>query len=642
MDPTVDPCVDFYHHACGGWLASTPRPPDKPIYGRGFQVLGERNNLVLREILEAAARGEHRRPGDDKLGAVWQACMDEEKRDQAGVTPLAPGLAVIERVKDQASLMRAIGELHRDYFMGFGPLWYITVEPDARNPDRYVARFQQGGLGLPGREFYREPAHAEIRAAYQRHVARMLGFLGEAPATADALAAKIVAFETELANRSVSLAELRQLEKVYNPLGVTGLKALDRATPWSQYFGGLGYPNIGPDLHVMTPNFFRELGPLLRKTDIATVRAYLRWQLLRGSAVFLSRELVAAEFEFTRVLTGAKELPPVWERCVEIINVAMGEQVGQGFVERKFAGESKAIALEMIDHVERAFAAGLEKLSWMDPDTRARANEKLGTLTNKIGYPEPWLDYGPVSVSPTEHMRNMFALATFLFVRHTDRIGKAVDRREWRMAPAVVNAYYDRANEMVFPAGALQPPFFSREFPMAMNFGAIGMAMGHELVHGFDDIGRNFDARGVLREWWQPAAVQRFEAQTRCIENLYGGIEVLPGVKLDGKQTLGENIADFGGIKVAQAAYRSWRRERQEPPRIDGVSDDQLFFLGYAQAWCTQVTDEQLRLQVATDTHSPEQQRVNVPLAHLPAFWEAYQCAPGTPMHAGAAACEVW
>lgn len=639
MDATVDPCVDFYRHACGGWLANTPRPPHKPVYGRGVDALAERNSLVLRDILEAAARGD----GDTRLGTVWRACVDEAAHERAGVAPIAPQLAVIEQVKNEASLWRVVGELHREFFMGSGPLFTLIPRADARDPDRWVATLLQGGTGLPGPEFYGAPEHAALRAEYQRHVARMLGFLGEAPAAAEAQAARIVGFEGELAAHMMSPAELRDVVKTYNPIGVDGLQALDRATPWLQYFDALGYPRFGADLQVTTPAFFAALGPLVRRTEAATLRAYLRWQVLHAAAASLSAAIVEADFAFTRLLTGAQSLAPRWERCVEEINGNLGELVGQAFVARRFAGASKATAAAMIDQIEQAFAAGLPTLAWMDPNTRARALEKLGTLDDKIGYPARWRDYGPLKVEEGEHLRNVAAVYRFEFIRYFDRIGGPVDRGEWLMPPAMVNAYYDRGgNAMVFPAGVLQPPYFSVDFPMALNFGGMGTVMGHELVHGFDDSGRRFDSRGVLSEWWSPAAVQRFTAQTGCIEAAYGKIEVLPGVKIDGKLTLGENIADFGGLKAAHAAWRAWHRERPEPPAIDGLSDDQLFFLGFAQIWCTQITDEALRLHVATDFHSPPEQRVNVPLAHLPAFWEAYQCGPGTPMHAGPAACEVW
>lgn len=638
MDATVDPCVDFYRHACGGWLANTPRPPHQSAYGR-WSELTERNDLVLRDILEDAARGD----GDPRLGTVWRACIDEAAHERAGVTPIAPELAKIERVKDEASLWQVLGELHRDLFLGSGPLFNLIPVADARDPDRWVMTMLQGGTGLPGREFYVAPGHAALRAEYRRHVAQMLGFLGAAPAAAQAQAARVVAFEGELAAHMMSPADLRDVTKTYNPVGVAGLQALDRATPWPRYFAALGYPNFGADLQLTTPGFFAALGPLVRRTDAATLRAYLRWHTVHAMAAYLSPAIVEADFAFTRALTGAQSLAPRWQRCVDEINANLGTLVGQAFVARQFAGASKATAAAMIDRVQQAFAAGLPTLAWMDPDTRARALEKLGAVDDQIGHPARWRDFSGLKVTEGEHLRNVTALYRFELVHYYDRIGGPVDRSEWQLPPAMVNAIYDRGgNAMLFAAGVLQPPYFGVDRPMALNFGGIGTVMGHELVHGFDDSGRRFDGRGVLREWWSPAAVQRFTARTACVEAAYGEIEVLPGLKLDSKQTLGENIADLGGLKVAHAAWRAWRRERPAPPAIDGLDDDQLFFLGYAQVWCTHITDETLRLIVATDFHSPPEQRVNVPLAHLPAFWDAYRCEPGAPMRAGPDACEVW
>jgi predicted metalloendopeptidase len=645
IDTTVDPCVDFYQYACGGWLKKTPLPADKPRYGRGGGELTDRNNQTLRQILERAAAAKGKvSPVDQKLGAFWAACMDEAALDRAGIAPLQPLLAQANAVKDEASLLRTVGKLHANYFAGGGPLLTIYLEPDAKRPTVYVAQLAQGGTGLPDRDFYlkTDPQHRQLLALYQAHVAEMLGFLGEPADRAAAQAAAVVGFETQLAQISLPRAELRDAEKTYHLLGVDGLQQLDAKTPWAAYFEGLGYAKIGADLNVATPAYFEKLGAVVRETDPATLQAYLRWHILHAGAAALGRDLVAADFKFQSALTGARQLSPRWERCVQLANFGLGELVGQAFVQERFAGDSKDVALRMIAAIEQAFEAGLPALGWMDPATRERAVEKLRAIRNKIGYPDKWRDYAKLKVSRKDHFANVVAGRRFHFTRDFDRVGQTVDKAEWHMPPALVNAYYNPSeNEMVFPAGILQPPFFSAEYPMALNFGGIGMVMGHELSHGFDDQGRKFDGAGVMREWWDPSAAAKFQGRAQCIDDLYGGIEVLPGVRLDGKLTLGENIADFGGIKAAYAGYRAWLKGQTDKQLVQGLSNEQLFFVGFAQGWCTHETPESQRLRATIDPHSPPKQRVNVPLAHFRGFADAWQCSAGTPMRA-AEACELW
>ncbi|MCA9715281.1 MAG: M13 family metallopeptidase [Myxococcales bacterium] len=648
MDASVNPCDDFYQYACGGWLANTPRPPDKPRYGRGFGVVADRNKAVLREILETAGRDATGDENDRKLGLLYASCMDEATIDAAGIKPLHPYLQQIDAVEGAGDFVEVVGAMQRGVFRGGRVLFSGHVTADDKNPDIYVVQFGQGGTGLPDRDFYlkTDDTSRELLAKYQAHVARMLGFFGEDEARTAEAAKNVVAFETELAKRAVPRHELRDPNKTYNKLGVDGLKALDAAMPWDRFFAGFGYPEsqFGPHVVVSVPTYFKGLGGLLKKTDAQTLRDYLRWHLINGTAEHLSRDIVDADFELAKVLSGAESLPPRWERCVDFVNFGVRELVGPAFVKKKFAGESKDIALSMLQGIETAFEANLPGLSWMDDDTRARAIEKAKAVANKIGYPDKWRDYSKLQVKAEDHLGNVVAINRFEVTHNADRVGGPVDRDEWHMPPAMVNAYYNSSmNEMVFPAGILQPPYFSRDFPMAMNFGAIGMVMGHELTHGFDDSGRKFDGKGVLHEWWSEEASTKFDAQAQCVDDLYSAIEVLPDVKLNGKLTLGENIADFGGIKEAHRAYKDWAAANggDKQPHVDGLTNDQLFFVAFAQGWCTHQSDEVTRMRAMTDTHSPPKQRVNVPLAHFPGFWATFSCEEGAAMHPKDV-CEVW
>ncbi|MCB9567681.1 MAG: M13 family metallopeptidase [Myxococcales bacterium] len=474
-------------------------------------------------------------------------------------------------------------------------------------------------------------------------MATMLGLLGD-PARAGEEAAAVVALERSIAALGRPRSELRRPEAIYNRVGEAGLAALAPGLAWDAYFAALDLGTVGPALNLTVPEHFAGLDRLLADAPIETLRAYLRWHLLHANAAHLGAPLVAADFELQRALTGLRELPPRAERCTNLANNGgLGEHLGMSFVRRIFPPASKALAETLIAAIEAAFDAGLSELEWMDPLTRGRAHEKTAALRNKVGYPERYRDLHEVTIDDGHHLENVAALQAFVGRRHAGEIGGPVDRREWEMPPAEVNAYYSPTfNEMVFPAGILQPPYFSASWPMAMNFGGIGMVIGHELTHGFDDEGRQFDAKGALREWWEPVAAERFGERAKCIEDAYSAIEVLPGVKVNGALTLGENIADFGGVKLASAGYRRWVAAHGPEPRLlDELSNEQLLYVAFAQGWCSLSSPEITRLLAVVDPHSPPELRVNVPLAHHPGFAEAFACAPGTPMRAPAI-CEIW
>ncbi len=642
MDRSADPCQDFYRYACGGWLDATELPADKSRYTRSFTVIFERNRELVRALLEEAASAPGGDPDRQRIGHFYGSCMDEAAVEKARTAPLAPLFARIATVQDAAGLLAVAGELQR---AGVPALLEPAVFPDFQNPDLDIGWLFQGGLGLPDRDYYvsEDPAKQELLAAYQPHVARMLGLAGEDAETAARHAASIVAFETELARASRPAEEMRDFERLYNKLDRAGLAELTPRLPWDGFFAGLGHPGI-VDLSVTVPEFFQTLERLATGTDADTLQAYLRWHTVNALAPVLSEALVAADFDFFgRTLRGTQENEPRWKRCVSATEEAMGELVGKLYVERRFAGSSKATALEMIGDIEAAFEAGLPAFSWMDEATREGARRKVATLVDKIGYPDRWRDYSGLATVPGDYFANTLAANAFEFDYQVGKIGKPVDRSEWGMSPQEVNAYYNPLwNEIVFPAGILQPPFFHKDFPAAMNYGAVGGVIGHELTHGFDDQGRKFAPDGRLTDWWAPEAEERFGAQTQCVADLYGGYEVLPGVAVNGQLTLGENIADVGGLREGYRAYKAWEARNGAPePAIEGLSNDQLFFVAWAQAWCELSTEERLRLQVTTDPHSPARFRAVGPLTQTPAFAEAFRCAEGTAMNPPTR-CEVW
>ena len=641
MDRTVSPCQDFYRYACGGWLNHTQLPPDRSRWSRGFSVIQERNLEVLRDILEQAAAHSGSDPDQDKLGSFYSSCMDLDAIQQAGVKPLRPLLEQIDGVENVETLMRVVGQLHA---IGVPVLLEVDVDADFKQPDRNIAQFQQGGLGLPDRDYYlkEDERSQQLRAQYQSHIAKMLTLLGEEEGAASTQASRIFEFETGLARLSWPRAELRDPDETYHKIDLKGLKELAPQLPWSAYLQAIGFPEL-VDINILVPDFFKGMAQQAAETAPETLRAYLRWQLVHYRARELPQAFMDENFAFFgATLAGQKELPQRWKRCVTATDTALGESLGRLYVERQFPGDSKKIALDMIERIEAAFRAGLPLLDWMDGPTRQRAVEKMEALTNKIGYPNRWRDYSGVQVRAS-YFDNTLAAVRFEFQRKLNKVGRPVDRSEWEMTPQEVNAFYNPLrNQMVFPAGILQAPFFDRDFPAAMNFGGIGMGMGHELTHGFDDQGRKFDGSGRLTEWWNPEVVESFEQRAQCVEQLYSSYEVQPGVRVNGELTLGENIADLGGIKEAYRAYQAWNAEHgAPPPQVEGLTADQLFFVGFAQGWCMLATPEVERMLVTVDPHSPSKFRVIGPLANFPEFAAAFACEKGTPMNPERR-CEVW
>jgi predicted metalloendopeptidase len=643
MDTTADPCQDFYQYACGGWIKNTELPSDKARWTRSFSVIREANREFIRDVLKDAAG----KPGDDpdrkRLGDFYGSCMDEKAVEAAGAKPLEPLMKLVSTVEDAGSLIAVSAKLQR---WGIGALLGLGVFPDFKNPDLSIAWFFQGGIGMPDRDYYvsDDENKKNLLVEYEKHVARMFQLLGDEEKTAAKNAADVLAFETELARASRSAQEMRDWERLYNKIDISGLSELTPGLPWKKFMVGIGYPDVR-DISVATPEFFERVEELARETPKGVLQTYLRWHVAVGLAGVLSSDFVNANFEFYgQKLQGQKEIEPRWKRCVDATQGALGEVIGRVFVKERFGGGSKEVATEMIHDIESAFEKNLPDLTWMDDTTRGRAKDKVATLINKIGYPDEWRDYSGLKLKRGDHFGNSLASREFEFDYDTGKAGKPVDRKEWGMSPQQVNAYYNPLwNEIVFPAGILQPPFFHKDHPSSMNYGGIGGVIGHELTHGFDDQGRKFDPKGRLNEWWAPEVAAKFEERAQCVDDFYSNYEVAEGANVNGKLTLGENIADIGGVKEAYQAYKLWEGRHDLPPPalVEGLANEQLFFVSWGQVWCTVATEEYERLQVTTDSHSPGKFRVMGPLANNPDFSRVFSCEEGSPMNPKDS-CEVW
>jgi putative endopeptidase len=640
MDMTANPCVDFYQYACGTWMANNSIPADQSLWGTRSQ-LADRNREVLRGILDKASVNDPKRSAvEQKIGDFYASCMDEPTVDKLGAKPLDPELKRIDAINSKDAIVDALVRLHLE---GVGVFFNFSSEPDAKNSTQMIPGIDQGGLGLPDRDYYLkdDPKSVKLREQYAAHVQKMLELLGNAPTQATADAQAILRIETNLAKASLDRVSRRDPNQVYHKMSVKELAALSPSIDWPKYFAGVGAPSF-TDLDVSVPEFFKALDAVLKNTSVADLKTYLRWHLLHSEAPFLAKAFVDENFHFYgQTLTGSQELEPRWKRCVQATDSDLGFAIGQKFVEQAFPPDAKARVLTMVREIETMLGEDIQSLDWMTPATKQQALVKLRGVTNKIGYPDKWRDYSSVKIVRGQAVGNDRRATEFDVRRQLSKIGQPVDRSEWLMTPPTVNAYYDaQHNDINFPAGILQPPFFDNRMDAAVNYGAIGRAMGHELTHGFDDEGRQFDAQGNLRNWWTPEDASEFEKRAECFVKEYSAFTPVDGVHLNGKLTLGENTADNGGLRLAFMALMK-SLDGKPQPKIDGFTPQQRFFLAHGQAWCQNVRPERSRMLAQTDPHSPGRDRVNGVVGNMPEFREAFACHEGQPM-VHAPACRVW
>ncbi|MBI2386583.1 MAG: M13 family metallopeptidase [Elusimicrobia bacterium] len=635
MDLTAKPCVDFYQYACGGWLKKNPIPADQSRWGR-FNELAERNKEILRGVLEAAAAS----PKDDssrRIGALYGACMDEAAAEAAGLKPLAAELDAIAALSSAKDLAPLLGRLHRTGVnAGFG----YGSDQDYKDSTSVIALVDQAGLGLPDRDYYfkDDAKSADLRRAYEWHVARSFGLAGADPKTAAEAAAAVMRVETALAKSSMDRVSRRDPMNTYHKMTREELAKLAPAFDWNAYFDAAGGP-AWTSVNASSPDFLKGFGAALKETPLADLKAYLRWRVLSGSQFWLGRAFVEEKFDFYgRRLTGAKELKPRWKRCVELVDGMLGEDLGRGYVEKAYPPATKKKMDALVVAVEAALKDDISGLDWMTPATKEKALAKLAAIGNKVGYPEKWRDYSTVKIDRADLVGSIRSAIDFEHLRQLNKIGKPVDRKEWHMTPPTVNAYYNpQMNDINFPAGILQPPFFDPEMPEAVNLGGIGMVIGHELTHGFDDSGRKFDLNGNMNDWWTPEDAKAFEGRAQCFVDQYASYEAIPGVRLNGKLTLGENTADNGGLLVAGLAVDKLGPRK----KWKGFTPRQLLYLGFSQIWCQNRTEQAARMLAAVDPHSAARERVIGPLSNSAEFAKAFSCKPGDPMVAPKA-CRVW
>ncbi|MBC5993502.1 M13 family metallopeptidase [Pontibacter cellulosilyticus] len=632
LDTTVNPCTDFYQYANGGWIKNNPIPASESAWG-SFNELADKNNAVLREILREASSNTTAPKGSaaQMIGDFYAAGMDSVAINKAGISPIKPELDKIAAVKTTDDMIKTVADLKTKGVSGYFTMY---VSQDDKESTKYALQASQGGLGMPDRDYYikTDERSKGIRTAYMSHLQNMFKLMGEDEATAQKKAKTVMDIETRLAKASRARVDLRDPYANYNKMTIQEFASKNPNLKVSQLLTGMG-AQAAKEVIIGQPDFFKELNSMLKSVPVEDWKTYTQWHLARTAAPYLSQQFVQENFNFYgKALGGAKEMQPRWKRVLRATDAAMGEALGQLYVQKNFSPEAKKKAVEMVNNLQEAFKEHVRELDWMSEATKQQALQKLGAFAVKIGYPDKWKDYKGLEVNRDSYVANVMRASQFAFKDNIGKIGKPIDRTEWFMSPPTVNAYYNPSmNEIVFPAGILQPPFFDPNADDAVNYGGMGAVIGHELTHGFDDQGAKYDFEGNLKDWWTKEDLAKFNERANLVAGQYDQYTVLDNLHVNGRLTLGENIADIGGLNIAYTALQK-ALEKNNPGKIAGFTPEQRFFLAWAQIWRINARDEYLNRQILTDPHSPGRFRTNGPVSNMPEFYKAFGCDQGDPM----------
>jgi putative endopeptidase len=649
LDRDSDPCTDFYQFACGGWVASNPLPNDRRSYGR-FGELQDKNFALLRRVLEGRNAGSRDLA---KARAYYAACTDENAIEKKGIAALAPELARIDALARAGDLPPLVGRLHADDgeapgtggAVGTAPYVFFTFlgRQDFTDATKQIAVVGPAGLSLPNRDYYAktDTRSADLRLQFRTTVERIMTLAGEPADRAARDAESVLTIESALASHAMDVAARRDPHARNHPMRVADLQALTPSFEWRRYFTAAGAPPFDT-INVDEPEFMKGVESVVATTPLDAIKAYLRWHVVHASVNMLPKAIADTDFDFfSRRLAGQQAQQPRWRRCITQTDQHLGEALGQAFVEETFGPRAKADTLAMVQGIKAALARDIKSLSWMTPETKAAALQKLAGVVDRIGYPDKWRDYSTIQVSREDALGNLQRVREFERARAVKRIGRPVDKNDWNMTPQTVNAYYSPPNNNInFPAGILQPPFYQADRDAAVNYGGAGAVIGHELTHGFDDQGRKYDAQGDLRDWWTPTDGKAFEERVSCVADQYSSYVVAGDTHINGRLTLGENTADNGGLRLALMAYLAGPGATPQPT-LDGFTPEQRVFLGWAQVWCENARPESERLQAQTNPHSAARYRVNGPVSNMPEFQQAFSCKADAPM-VRPNACRVW